>query len=94
MSNVATFLIENQETLDLYTTAITRAHAAHHPEVFEVQSIYKVIQEKVRKGENIKEDFVKLREITNEFFIPDDVCQTFEKTYKLFAQADKLTQEN
>ena len=39
------FFEKNDETLDLYTKAITRAHGKNHPEVFEVRNLYQKIQE-------------------------------------------------
>lgn len=33
------FFDKNDETLNLYTKAITRAHGRNHPEVFEVRSL-------------------------------------------------------
>ena len=42
------FFDKNDEMLDLYTQAITKAHGAHHPEVFEVRKVYEDIQKKVK----------------------------------------------
>lgn len=42
------FFDKNDEMLDLCTQAITKAHGAHHPEVFEVRKVYEDIQKKVK----------------------------------------------
>ena len=37
------FFEANDEMLDLYTNAITKAHGKNHPEVFEVRKLYETI---------------------------------------------------
>ncbi|MEQ9764366.1 iron-sulfur cluster repair di-iron protein, ric [Streptococcus sp. ZJ151] len=87
-----TFLKEHQEELDLYTNAITKAHGKHHPEVFEVKNLYHNIQQHVTNQQSYKAEFQELDRITHHFAIPDDVCPTFEKTYRLLEKAFQLAQ--
>jgi len=47
--SAVTYLSENAETLALYTTAITRAHGKHHPEVFDVKKVYGELTDKIAK---------------------------------------------
>ncbi|MCJ0582976.1 hypothetical protein MMJ10_06565 [Enterococcus cecorum] len=42
------FFEANDEMLDLYTNAITKAHGKNHPEVFDVRKVYETIQHKIR----------------------------------------------
>ena len=85
------FFDKNDETLNLYTKAITRAHGRNHPEVFEVRSMYQAIQDKVRGGNyDLASEFAKLRAVTSNYAIPDDVCGTFKATYELLAEFDSL----
>ena len=42
---------------------------------------------------DLSNEFSKLRGITNDFAIPDDVCETFTKTYQLLKQFVELSQE-
>ena len=72
------YIVEHAETLDLYTTTITRAHGANHPEVFQVR--------------DLDQEFASLDQITQHYFIPDDVCQTFAGTYQMLAEARHLYQ--
>ena len=88
------FFEANDEMLDLYTNAITKAHGKNHPEVFEVRKLYEAIQHKIQ-GNNVdlSNEFSELRGVTKDFAIPDDVCETFTKTYQLLKQFVELSQE-
>lgn len=85
------FFDKNDETLDLYTKAITKAHGRNHPEVFEVRSLYQGIQDKVRGGNyDLASEFAQLRTVTSNYAIPGDVCGAFKATYELLAEFDSL----
>ena len=47
--------------LDLFTTAITRAHGEHHPEAFEVRELYEAMNAKINEAgtdrPNLDEEF-------------------------------------
>ncbi|SHN26284.1 hypothetical protein [Gracilibacillus kekensis] len=59
------------EKLELFTTAITRAHGKNHPEAFEVRELFERISEKVNNAEgnkpNLHDEFNQLRKITDHF---------------------------
>ena len=85
------FFDKNDETLDLYTKAITKAHGRNHPEVFEVRSLYQGIQDKVSGGNyDLASEFTQLRTVTSNYAIPGDVCGAFKATYELLAEFDSL----
>lgn len=91
---VRKFFEENDEALDLYTKAITKAHGRNHPEVFEVRDIYQRIQGKVRGGDlDLADEFSRLRKVTHDYAIPGDVCGTFRATYGLLGEFDRLAGE-
>ena len=77
----------NFETLDLYTTAITRAHGKSHPEAFDVREIFESIQKKVEAAGESKPDlckeFSQLQKVTDYYAIPNNVCPTYESTYEM-----------
>lgn len=81
------------DDLDLYTTAITRAHGKSHPEAFEVRELYEGIQEKVTETDtdkpNLDEEFTQLRNITDNYTIPGDVCETYAAVYNMLAELDE-----
>lgn len=89
--NAETYFDQHQDELNLYTNAITKAHGAHHPEVFDVRKLFQEIQEKAQKKQwNFVPEFTKLRQVTHSYQVPDDVCQTFEKTYHMLADFDQI----
>lgn len=84
------------EKLDLYTTAITRAHGKNHPEAFEVRELFEAINGKVKDAGASKLDldteFAQLRQITDNYTIPGDVCETYAGTYGMLSEVDKAYQ--
>lgn len=82
--------------LDLYTSAITRAHGQSHPETFEVRELFEAVHGKVKEAgsdkPNLDEEFTQLRKITDNYTIPGDVCETFSGTYKMLSEIDKSYQ--
>lgn len=87
------FYSSYNDTLDLYTSAITKAHGQHHPEVWQVRSIYEEIQKKIHAGRyDLSDEFQQLRRITNNYAIPDDVCGAFRTAYQLLQQFDLISQ--
>ncbi|MFD1472071.1 iron-sulfur cluster repair di-iron protein, ric [Companilactobacillus mishanensis] len=90
MATVKDYLSENQDKLDTFTRAITAAHGKNHPEVFEVRKEYLNLKEAVAAGANLDNNFAQMRETTQNYAIPDDVCPTFEATYHMLANADEI----
>lgn len=47
--------------------------------------------EKLRNNEeNYDEEFVKLREITSNYDVPGDTCETYEAVYQMLGEMDKV----
>lgn len=94
MTTYRKFANKNFEKLDLYTTAITRAHGKNHPEAFEVRDLFEQIQEKTRAGNlDVSAEFNRLRQVTNEYTVPDDVCETYAAVYSMLSEADVACQK-
>ncbi len=81
------------EKLDMFSMAITRAHGKSHPETFEVRELYEKITKKIKQDPsdslNLDEEFKQLRKITDNYTIPDDVCETYEATYNMLLEIDE-----
>lgn len=90
------FLTTNQEKLDLYTTAITRAHGKNHPEAFEIRDLYTQLAAKTNKAGETKPDleaeFTQLRALSSNYTVPDDVCETYAAVYQMLSEADTIYQ--
>src|SRR5690554_3159576 len=84
------------KTLDQYVPIVARVHGGSHPEFHEVHKIYDTIVEKTKeaKGElpDLTEAFTKLREITDHYSIPSDVCESYEAVYRMLAEVDQAYQ--
>lgn len=84
------------EKLDIFTTAITRAHGKNHPEAFEVRELFSEINEKMQTAgsarPNLDVEFARLREITNNYTIPGDVCGTYAAVYDMLSETDQVYQ--
>lgn len=87
---------KNIEQLNLYTTAITRAHGESHPEAFDVRELFETIHEKMQEADEsnpeLDEQFTQLRKLTNNYEVPSDVCETYASVYKMLAELDESYQ--
>lgn len=84
---------KNLKTLELYVPIVARVHGGSHPEFHEVHKVFEIVLEKIKEIETVKPDFsaefVKLREITNNYTVPGDVCESYEAVYKMLGELDK-----
>lgn len=87
---------KNFEKLELFTTAITRAHGKNHPEAFEVMELFNTMKEKIQTSDGAKpglgREFKQLREVTDQYTIPDDVCETYASVYNMMSELDRAYQ--
>ncbi|NLO38905.1 MAG: iron-sulfur cluster repair di-iron protein, ric [Ruminiclostridium sp.] len=87
---------EHLKTLKQYVPIVARVHGNSHPEFHDVQRVFEVISRKVKEsGANrpeLNEEFAKLREITNNYSVPGDVCESYEAVYKMLAELDEAYQ--
>lgn len=96
MTTVNDYINTHSEKLNLFTTAITRAHGKNHPEAFDVRELYTQLEAKTKKAGSDKPDldteFTQLRAITDHYTIPGDVCETYAAVYNMLAEADEAYQ--
>lgn len=89
MSEFTQFMEKEQEKLDLYTQAVVKVHGKNHPEIFKVESLYRDLQ--AHKGKDfgkIEEIFQELRQVTDHYKVPEDVCETYRAVYSTLEEAD------
>lgn len=77
------------ETLDLYTNAIVNAHGKNHPETLEVRKLFEKVKNADRNNHYLDNEFTQLRKVTDNYAIPDDVCETYEATYQMLAEVER-----
>lgn len=94
MHTVIEYLLEHKDKLELFTSALTRAHVDAHPEVLKVRALYLQMQEKVQNQDaSLGPEFASLQTVTSNYKVPGDVCKTYEQTYKLLETANELYNE-
>lgn len=83
----------NLKTLEQYVPIVDRVHGSSHPEFHDVRRLFEEINLKVNKtGADTPEldtEFKQLREITDNYSVPDDVCESYEAVYNMLAELDE-----
>lgn len=67
---------------------VERVHGAHHPELTRVREITEGLQHPDNPTDTTSL-FLELRTVTENYAIPNDVCEAFEATYRALERADK-----
>lgn len=84
---------KNFKLLKQYVPVVAKVHGAAHPEFHEVHKLFDAINEKAKQISSVRpeltEEFAKLREITNNYTVPNDVCESYEAVYKMLAELDE-----
>ncbi|HZJ89452.1 MAG TPA: iron-sulfur cluster repair di-iron protein, ric [Bacilli bacterium] len=84
---------EHQEKLVMFVPIVARVHGPTHPEFNDVKIEFDLIMKKYKKGEQaIAAHFMALREITNNYEVPHDVCETYAAVYEMLAELDQALQ--
>ncbi len=80
------------KTLSQYVPVVDRVHGAHHPEFHKVRALFDQIQNKTRlAGKNtpdLKAEFVSLRQVSDNYQVPQDVCESYEAVYQMLQSLD------
>ncbi len=80
-------------TLERFVPIVAKVHGKHHPEFHEVRKVYDTINEKIKAAGTekveLKDEFVKLREITDNYTVPGDVCESYEAVYNMLSELDE-----
>ncbi|MFY9139787.1 MAG: hypothetical protein WAO30_03345 [Thermacetogeniaceae bacterium] len=84
------------KTLEQYVPIVARVHGDKHPEFHEVHKLFEAINKKIKEAGSerpeLNEEFAKLREVTNNYTVPADVCESYEAVYKMLAELDQAYQ--
>lgn len=88
----------NLEKLELYVPVVARVHGGTHPEFHDVRRLFDKINEKTIKAGSGKpeldDEFRQLREITDNYTVPEDVCESYEAVYNMLSELDEGYQES
>lgn len=84
------------KTLEQYVPVVAKVHGNTHPEFHEVRKLFDTINRKIKEAGSqrpeLGQEFIKLREITGNYKVPGDVCESYEAVYKMLAEIDKAYQ--
>lgn len=78
--------------LEQYVPVVARVHGKSYPEFLKVQKTFDAMVKKIEENPqapNIGEEFIKLREITGNYSVPDGVCESYQAVYDMLAELDR-----
>lgn len=82
---------KNMERLEQFTPIVLRVHGDNHPEMNEVNDLFNQLREKIKtadKHPDLEAEFHKLRDVTQNYEIPNDVCESYEAVYNMLEELD------
>ncbi|MGI6175177.1 MAG: iron-sulfur cluster repair di-iron protein, ric [Christensenellales bacterium] len=83
----------HMKMLKQYVPIVARVHGQNHPEFHEVHQLFDAINQKIKaagsKRPDLTEEFARLRDVTDSYTIPSDVCESYEAVYTMLSELDK-----
>ncbi|MFY9217732.1 MAG: iron-sulfur cluster repair di-iron protein, ric [Tepidanaerobacteraceae bacterium] len=81
------------EKLQQFVPIVARVHGGSHPEFHQIHKLFAEIDAKIREAgsekPNLDKEFKELRQVTGNYSVPEDVCETYEAVYNMLAELDK-----
>lgn len=87
-------LMENNlKILQQYVPIVDRVHGTHHPEFHDVRRVFDEMLQKIEGAvvdrPDLGYEFQQLREITDSYTVPGDVCESYEAVYNMLFELDE-----
>ena len=86
----------NLERLEQFVPIVARVHGGSHPEFHDVHKLFNEINAKAKEiapeKPELDNEFKELRKITDNYTVPDDVCESYEAVYNMLAELDRAYQ--
>lgn len=86
----------NLKRLEQYVPVVARVHGGSHPEFYDVRRLFDQIRSKIKEAgsgkPNLDSEFQQLRQTTDNYTVPGDVCESYEAVYEMLAELDKAYQ--
>ncbi len=80
-------LKEEVPLIEEYMPVLVKVHGENHPELAQVQEVFLKLNKKVQAEDidqlDIAPEFMEIRQITNNYTIPKDACETYIATYEM-----------
>ncbi len=84
------------KTLGQYVPIVARVHGNNHPEFHDVHALFDAMIKKIKAAgsrmPDLDEEFTRLREVTDNYTVPADVCESYEAVYNMLSELDKAYQ--
>ncbi len=81
------------QTLKQYVPVVDRVHGDNHPEFHVVRQLFEAILDQAASAGsddiNLSDEFSRLREVTGDYTVPDDVCESYEAVYSMLSELDQ-----
>lgn len=81
------FLQDKETYLDrlaMFVPIVDKVHGKHHPEFHDVRRVFETMKDKIEKEDFILDnEFKELKTITNNYEVPNDVCESYEAVYHM-----------
>jgi iron-sulfur cluster repair protein YtfE (RIC family) len=77
------------KTLDFYMPVVERVHGPHHAEIYDVAKVYEAMKDHLEQNRSLEGDFKKLRDLTDNYRVPEDVCESYEAIYQMLSELDR-----
>jgi len=84
------------ERLEQFVPVVARVHGGTHPEFHDVRKLFGEINAKIKDAGSEKpeldNELKQLREITDNYTVPSDVCESYEAVYNMLSELDEAYQ--
>ncbi len=88
---------QNLGRLEQYVPVVARVHGGSHPEFHDVKKIFDEVNVKIKNTgagkPDLDNEFKELRQITDNYTVPGDVCESYEAVYNMLEEVDKAYQK-
>lgn len=88
---------QHLDKLELFVPVVARVHGEHHPEFHDFKKVYDEMIKKIKKADSgrpdLEEDFKQLREISDDYTVPGDVCESYEAVFQMVSELDQAYRE-
>ena len=83
----------SSQLMKQFKQRINQSKVVEKSNLYQVRKVYDELAKKAKDAgvekPDLKEEFVKLREITDNYTVPGDVCESYEAVYNMLAELDK-----
>ncbi len=88
---------KNLKKLEIFVPVVARVHGEHHPEFHDVHQLFDGIVSKIQgtgpQVPDLTTEFSRLRELTDHYAVPGDVCESYEAVYVMLSELDEAYHE-